>query len=183
MDRLKLWVGCALVAFGLLATARPAHAQTAYIPGNKFDYLINGMRSPTYSSPRYSTGYPAANSDYYSGYYATRPEYVVPANAAPTCSACEREVWLSDEKAQQTGGAQLRHTAPRRSSTPTASGSLDEREGEGRRGRKVAVQRRPPEPALSRCPIGGQKTTPGASPRFAFPSHFRTRTSCPSLSH
>jgi uncharacterized protein (TIGR03000 family) len=109
MDRLKLWAGCALVAFGLLATARPVHGQTTYIPGNKFDYLINGMRSPTYSSPRYNSGYyrEAGNSDYYSGYYATRPEYVVPANAAliKMQVPANAEVWLSEEKTQQTGAA------------------------------------------------------------------------------
>jgi uncharacterized protein (TIGR03000 family) len=107
MSHVKLWVGCALVALGLFATARPAQAQTTYIPGNKFDYLINGMRSPTYSSPRYSTGYPAANYDYYSGYNATRPEYVVPANAAllNLQVPANAEVWLSDEKTTQTGDA------------------------------------------------------------------------------
>lgn len=100
-------VGCAL---GVASLCGMANAQTPYIPGNKFDYLINGLRSPTYSNPRYSGGYyygpNAVDPGYYAG-YAPRPEYVVPANAAliEMRVPANAEVWFSGEKTQQSGEA------------------------------------------------------------------------------
>jgi uncharacterized protein (TIGR03000 family) len=91
-----------LTVGGLLAASSVVHASGVYIPGNKFDYLINGLRTPGSYSPSYSYPYVPAQQPYTSAYYAAPEvdpsaallELHVPANA---------EVWFSGEKTSQRG--------------------------------------------------------------------------------
>jgi uncharacterized protein (TIGR03000 family) len=106
MIRFALAVRCAagMVALTLLASTGFAQTSRAYIPGNKFDYLINGLRTPGSYSPGYVA--PAYNPPQYynSGYYFA-PRQDVPANAAliEMRVPANAEVWFSGEKTTQTG--------------------------------------------------------------------------------
>ncbi|OAI42292.1 hypothetical protein AYO40_00170 [Planctomycetaceae bacterium SCGC AG-212-D15] len=92
----------AVVLVGSLG-ASTALAQGHYIPGAKYDYLINGLRSPgsTYG-PSY---YAPAQSPYQSGYFfGSREAEVAPDAALIRMQVpANAEVWFSGEKTEQRG--------------------------------------------------------------------------------
>jgi uncharacterized protein (TIGR03000 family) len=109
MSRYRSVSLCALTVASLLAASSAVLASGVYIPGNKFDYLINGLRNPgSYYGPSSSGQYVAPNPyvpaqpPYASGYYGTPQidpsaaliELRVPANA---------EVWFSGDRTTQQG--------------------------------------------------------------------------------
>lgn len=108
MSSTKFVSACALFVAGVLATAGTASAQYQ----TQQDYVIRGMTSGSYyNGGRGSNVYqgyaaPAAAPDY-SSYYAPRPEYVVPRDAALISMQlpANAEVWFSGEKTTQDGDA------------------------------------------------------------------------------
>ena len=106
MSRTKIVSACALFLAGLLATAGTASAQYQ----TQQDYVIRGMTAGSYygGGGNVYRGYaaPVAAADY-SSYYAPRPEYVVPRDAALINMQlpANAEVWFSGDKTTQDGAS------------------------------------------------------------------------------
>jgi uncharacterized protein (TIGR03000 family) len=90
----------ALAALFLIAAW--ASAQPSFPQGTGSMHGDRPIAAPAYYPPAY---YPPAEATYESGYYGTRPEFVVPADAALIDLAvpANAEVWFSGEKTKATG--------------------------------------------------------------------------------
>lgn len=87
---------------GLLLTAGRANAQPSFPQGTGSMHGDRAISAPAYYPPVY---YPPPTQTYESGYYGTRPEFVVPANAAliEMTVPANAEIWFSGEKTKSTG--------------------------------------------------------------------------------
>lgn len=86
----------------LFVTAAWANAQPSFPQGTGSVHGNSGYSAPAYYSPAVAS---PAESTYESGYYGTRPEFVVPANAAliEVAVPANAEIWFSGEKTKSTG--------------------------------------------------------------------------------